>query len=251
LTMRVGPGRMSSIIGGLAADTKPWLETGFCPFLWWVSTCNREHREETIMSHSRFTLSWIVLGSLLLAGFALRAEADYGVESKRPLSDALKAEVDAGPVGTWRTIIDGKQYFLHAGTGNIVGKSNWMELVLVHAGEKPSFYLHHKIGFVSRIGDQRFFNQASLPVLITQLRGSKPEELTSSVDRYDILKYDVTEEYLDVWSANQKFVRAAIETGKIKGTGATIDDTTENLTRFIKSSGDKLWSKKVRYTRVK
>jgi hypothetical protein len=88
-------------------------------------------------------------------------------------------------------------------------------------------------------------------VLITQLRGSKLEEITSSVDRYDILKYDVTEEYLDVWAADQKLVRAAIEAGKIKGTGATIDDTTENLARFIKSSGAKLWSKKVRYTRVK
>ncbi len=203
------------------------------------------------MSHSRCKLSWIVLGSLLLAGFAMRAEADYGVGSKRPLSDALKAEVDEGPVGTWRTIMDGKPYFLHAGTGNIVGKSNWMELVLVHAGKKPSFYLHHKIGFVSRIGDQRFFNTASLPVLITQLRGSKPEKLISSVDRYDILKFDVTEEHLDVWSADQKFIRAAIEAGKIKGTGASIDDTTENLARFIESSGAKLWRRKIRYTRVK
>ena len=88
-------------------------------------------------------------------------------------------------------------------------------------------------------------------MLITQLRGSKPEELISSVDRYDILKFDVTEEYLDVWSADQKFIRAAIEAGKIKGTGATIDDTTENLARFIESSGAKLWGRKIRYTRVK
>ena len=75
------------------------------------------------MSHPRFTLSWIALGSLLLAGFAIQAEADYGVESKRPLSDPLQAKVDQRPVGTWRTIIDGKQYFLHAGTGNHVGQS--------------------------------------------------------------------------------------------------------------------------------
>ena len=203
------------------------------------------------MSHRWFTLSWTTLAILLLPGFAMRAEADYGVESKRPLSDPRQAKIDERPVGTWRTIIKGKQYYLHAGTGNIVGKSNWMELVLVHPGEKPSFYLHHKIGFASTIGDQSFFNVANLSVLISQLRGSKTEELTSSIDRYDILKYDVTEDHLDVWAADQKFVRAAIKAGTIKGTDATIDDTTENLIRFIESSAPKLFTNKVRYTRVK
>ena len=203
------------------------------------------------MFHRRFILSGIALVSLLLPGFAMRAKADYGVESNRPLSDPRGARVDERPVGTWRTVIDDKQYFLHAGTGNIVGQSNWMELVLVHPGEKPSFYLHHKVGFASTIGDQSFFNVANMSVLISQLRGSKTEELKSSVERYDIFRYDVTEDYLDVWAADQKFVREAIEAGRIKGNGATVDDTTENLVRFIESSADKLWGKKVRYTRVK
>ena len=39
--------------------------------------------------------------------------------------------------------------------------------------------------------------------------------------------------------------------GKIKGSGSTIDDTTENLTGFIESSAAELWGKKVRYARVK
>lgn len=203
------------------------------------------------MSHPRPTLSRIALAGLLLLGFATRAEADYGVESIRPLSDPLQAKVDQRPVGTWRTIIDNKQYFLHAGTGNIVGKSNWMELVLVHPGEKPSFYLHHKIGFVTTIGQTSFFNTANMSVLPSQLRGLTPQELTSSVQRYDVFKYEVTEDCLDVWAADQKFVREAIEAGKIKGNGATIDDTAENLARFIESSVAKLWGKKVRYTRVK
>jgi hypothetical protein len=193
----------------------------------------------------------MALTILMLSGFGMRAKADYGVESKRPLSDPRQAKIDGRTVGTWRATIQGKQYYLHAGTGNIVGKSNWIELVLVNSGEKPSFYLHHAIGFASTIGDQRFFNVANLSVLVSQLRGSKPEELTSSVDRYDILKYGVTEDYLDVWPADQKVIRAAIASGKIKGTGATINDTPENLVRFIKSSGAELWGKNVRYTRVK
>ena len=203
------------------------------------------------MSQRRFALSLMALAILMLPGFGMRAEADYGVESKRPLSDPGQAKIDERPVGTWRATIQDKQYYLHVGTGNIVGNSNWMELVLINSGEKPSFYLHHKIGFASTIGDQSFFNVADLSVLVSQLHGSKTEDLTSSVDRYDILKYDVTEDHLDVWPADQKVVRAAIEAGKIKGTGATIDDTPESLIRFIESSGAKLWGKKIQYTRVK
>ena len=203
------------------------------------------------MLRRKFTLTLIVLASLQLLGFTLLAMADYGVESRRPLSDPQKARIDNGPVGTWRATINTNQYYLHAGTGNIVGKSDWMELVLVHPGVKPSFYLHHKIGFVSVIGGQSYFNVANLSVLITQLRGSKPEELAAAVERYDILKYEVNGDTMNVWAADQKFVKAAIEAGKIKGNGATIDDSTENLIRFIESSPPTLWGRKISYTRVK
>lgn len=203
------------------------------------------------MLHRKFTLSLIALASLQLLGFAMLAKADYGVESRRPLSDPQKAKIENRAVGTWRATLDGKQYYLHAGTGNIVGKSDWMELVLVHPGEKPSFYVHHKIGFVSVIGQQSYFNVANLSVLMTQIRGSKPEELAVAVERYDILKYEVNGDTMDVWAANQKFVKAAIEAGKIKGNGATIEDSTENLIRFIESSPPALWGNKFTYTRVK
>ena len=198
-----------------------------------------------------FTLSLIALVSLLLFGFGMRAEADYGVESKRPLSDPHQASINDRHVGTWRAVIQEKTYYLHVGTGNIVGQSNWMELVLVNPGEKPTFYLHHKVGFPSKIGETSFFNVANMSVLISQLRGSKTEDLVSSVERYDIMKYEMTEDYLDVWGADQKVVRAAIEAGEIKGNDATIDDTPENLTRFIEASAAKLFPNKVRYTRVK
>lgn len=203
------------------------------------------------MWHRKFTRSFIALASLQLLGLTMLAKADYGVESRRPLSDPQQAKIDNRPVGTWRATLDGKQYYLHAGTGNIVGKSDWMELVLVHPGEKPSFYLHHKIGFVSVIGEQNYFNVANLSVLPTQIRGSKPEELAAAVERYDILKYEVNGETMNIWAADQKFVQAAIEAGKIKGHGATIEDSTENLIRFIESSPPALWGNKFTYTRVK
>lgn len=203
------------------------------------------------MLHQKITRSFLALLGAQLLGSAMSAKADYGVESRHPLSDPQKAQIDNRPVGTWRATLDGKQYYLHAGTGNIVGKSDWMELVLVHPGEKPSFYLHHKIGFVSVIGGQNYFNVANLSVLVTQLRSSKPEELAAAVERYDILKYEVNGDSLDIWAADQKVVRAAIAAGKIKGNGATIEDTMENLSHFIESAPPGLWGNKFNYTRIK
>jgi len=203
------------------------------------------------MLHRRFTLPLIALVSLLLPGFGTRAEADLGVESDRPLSDPHQAKIDERTVGTWRAIIQEKTYYLHVGIGNVVGQSNWMELVLVNPGEKPTFYLHHKIGFPSIVDGKSFFNVANLSVLISQLRGSKTEDLMSSVGRWDIFKYDVTEDYLDVWAPDQNLVRKAIKAGTLKDADASIDDTTENLIQFMESSAPKLFVKKVRYTRVK
>jgi hypothetical protein len=67
------------------------------------------------MSHRRFSLTVTALAILMLPGFAMRAKADYGVESKRPLSDPRQAKIDQRPVGTWRATIQDKQYYLHAG----------------------------------------------------------------------------------------------------------------------------------------
>ncbi|MBC8876871.1 MAG: hypothetical protein H8E44_46175 [Planctomycetes bacterium] len=203
------------------------------------------------MLHRRFLLSLIALASLLLPGFGMRADADLGLESKCPLSDPHQAKIDERIVGTWRAIIQEKTYYLHVGTGNVVGQSNWMELVLVNPGDKPTFYLHHKIGFPSTVDDESFFSIANLSVLISQLRGSETKDLMSAVGRWDIFKYDVTEDYLDVWAPDQNVVREAIKAGKIKGTEASTDDTTENLIRFLESSAEKVFVKKVRYTRVK
>ncbi len=204
------------------------------------------------MLHRQFTLSSIALVGLLLPGFVMRADADYGLESKSPLSDPQQVIADQRTVGTWRGTVRGQLYYLHVGpTASITGESNWLELILVNPGNKPAIYLNHKIGFFTTIGDQTFFNAANLSVRITQLRGSTVEELLSSVARFDIFKYDVTEDTLDVWAADQKFVKEAIAAGKIKGSGATIDDTTENVARFVEESGPKLFTKKVQYTRMK
>ncbi len=199
----------------------------------------------------RCTLCLMVLGSLLLAGFAVRARADYGVVTAQPLADPLKAEIDERPTGTWRATIQEKTYYLHVGSGGIVGQANWMELILVNQGEKHSFYLHHRVGYTCTIGDQNYFHVANMSKEISQLRGVKAEELISSVERYSIMKYDVTEDTLDVWSADQKLVREAIEAGEIKGSGENLDDTAENVRRFIESAGPKLWRKNVHYVRVK
>jgi hypothetical protein len=212
---------------------------------------NGIYREEKIMLPRRFMLFVIALVGLFLPGFGMRAEADFGVVSNRPLSDPRSATLDERPVGTWRATIQEKIYYLHVGVGNIVGQSNWMELVMVNEGEKPTFYLRHLTGFFSTLEEASFFNVANMSKELPQLRGSTTEELVLSVASYEIFKYEVTEDYLDVWPADQKLIREAIETGKIKGNGATIDDTAENLRRFVESSAAKLFTANVRFTRVK
>lgn len=203
------------------------------------------------MLYRRFQLVSSVCWAALLAGLASPLWADYGVSTKRPLSSPRDAKIDESVAGTWRTVIRGKTYYLHIGTGNIVGKFDWMELVLVNPGDKkPTFYVYRFVGYPSSVGGERYFNVALLSKLIPQIRGSKVEDLLSAVDRYEIMQYRLQGDYLDIWSADQKLVRAAIKEGKIKGNQACIDDTPENVARFIESTPN-LFPNKFRYTRVK
>ena len=156
------------------------------------------------MLHRRFTLPLIALVGLLL-GSGTMARADYGVTSSRPLSDPLKAETAQRLIGTWRTVIRGDTYYFHVGAGNILGKLNWMELVLVKPGKKkPDFYMRHFIGFPTIIGDDIYFNVGYTPKLIPQLRGAKPEEVIASVDRYDIFHLRLTGDTLDIFAPDKK-----------------------------------------------
>lgn len=203
------------------------------------------------MLHRRLTLSLIALVGLLL-GSGTIARADYGVTSIRPLSDPLKAEIGQRLIGTWRTVIRGDTYYFHVGAGNILGKLNWMELVLVRAAKKkPAFYMRHFIGFPTTIGDDTYFNIGYPSKLIPQLRGAKPEQIIASIDRYDIFQIRLTGDHLDILVPDQKLIRTSIKAGKIKGKDAKVDDTRENLIQFIKSSGKKLFPGRFRYTRVK
>ena len=204
------------------------------------------------MLHRRFTLSLIALAGLLLGGLGMTARADYGITSARPLSDPLKGGIDQRLIGTWRTVIRGETYYFHIGAGNILGKLNWMELALVKPGKKkPKFYMRHFIGFPTIIGDNNYFNIGYTSKLIPQLRGAKPEEMIAAVDRYDIFQYKLVGDHLDILAPDQKFIRASIKAGKIKGKDAKADDTMENIIKFIKSVGQKMFPKKFRYTRVK
>ncbi len=209
------------------------------------------HRSRPCSVSSRFQRLPGVLSFLLIVGLALNAAADYGVESLRPLPDPNKPRLDHRVVGAWNARMQDKDYYLHVGTGNLVEKSDWMEVVLVNPGEKPLFYLHHKIGFTSAIGGRNYMNVANLSVLVSQLRGSSPKDLMAQAERFDILKYEVGDGYIDVWPADQKFIREAIKTGKIKGSNATIDDTPTNLLRFLNESDAKIFAFKIRYFRVK
>jgi hypothetical protein len=198
------------------------------------------------------TFSLIVTG-LLSVSVTQPAKAGFGVESKQPPAGAHEAKIDERAVGAWQATIQEQTYFLHIGIGNISPQSHWMELVLLNQGDpaKQSFYVHHKLGFPSTIGDSRVFSVADTLLTLEQLRNSELKELLEAVGKYDIYQYDVTDNYLDVWPANQEFIRESIQAGKIKGNGAAIHDTSDNLMHFIEASGPKLFPKPIRFVRVK
>ncbi len=203
------------------------------------------------MLRRRTILSCIALVGLIGA-LGMTARADYGITSSKPLSDPLKAKIDQRLIGTWRTVIRGDAYYFHIGAGNILGKLNWMELVLVKPGKKkPAFYMRHFVGFPTIINGKNYFNIAYTSKLIPQLRGAKPEEVVAAVDRYDIFEFKLDGDNLDILAPDQKFIRASIKAGKIKGKDAKADDTAENILAFIKSVGKKMFPKSFRYTRVK
>jgi len=203
------------------------------------------------MLHRRTTLSLIALMGLIL-GLGMTARADYGITSSRPLSDPMETKIDQRLIGTWRTVIRNETYYFHIGAGNILGKLNWMELVLVKPGKKkPAFYMRHFVGFPTIIGDKNYFNIGYTSKLVPQLRGAKPKDLIASVDRYDIFQYKFVGDTLEILAPDQKFIRTSIKAGKIKGKDAKIDDTVEKLLAFMKSIGKKMFPKKFVYTRVK
>jgi len=200
---------------------------------------------------NRRSVLFIVAAAGLAAILGSEARADYGITSSGPLSDPMKARIDQRLIGTWRTVIRGDAYYFHIGAGNILGKLNWMELALVKPGKKkPAFYMRHFIGFPTIVDGKNYFNIAYTSKLIPQLRGSKPEQIIAAVDRYDIFEYRLNGDKLDIMAPDQKFIRASIKAGKIKGKDAKADDTMENLLAFIKSVGKKMFPKKFTYTRV-
>ena len=140
------------------------------------------------MDHGRFTVSLVVLVSLLL-GSAAAAKADYGVTSSVPLSDPLQAKIEQRLIGTWRTVIRGETYYFHLGAGNLLGKLDWMEVALVKTGKKkPAFYMRHFVGFPTIIDGEIYFNIGYSSKLIPQLRGATPKQVVASIDRYDIFQ---------------------------------------------------------------
>ena len=93
------------------------------------------------MCHQKFTRTFIALASLQLLLSTTLARADYGVESRRPLSDPQKAKVDNRPVGTWRATLDGKQYLIGdrftVADLNVASVLSWTQMAQLDLSSRP------------------------------------------------------------------------------------------------------------------
>jgi hypothetical protein len=127
----------------------------------------------------------------------------------------------------------------------------YSKLLKCGMGKRCHIRTRCNISYPTTIGDKNYFNIGYTAKLVPQLRGTKPQELIASVDRYDIFQYKFVGDTLEILAPDQKFIRTSIKAGKIKGKDAKTDDTSENIIKFIKSVGQKMFPKKFRYTRVK
>jgi hypothetical protein len=178
---------------------------------------------------------------MLLAWAACLGAAGCG-DSTAPLSDPAAAKVDQRLLGVWRIKAeDGSVTYCHVGQAGEKLPGAMRIATVTHREDRiepPTLLL----AFVSRLGDKTYLNVAD----------GKPEraervaaEGWKTVDAYFILRYEMADDKLTIWTMDAGAKRQAVEGGKIKGTTerrqALLTDTTENLARFVAAAGDGLF----------
>lgn len=174
-------------------------------------------------------------------------------DSRNPLSDPEKAELDAKLPGVWRLRDEhGHVTYYHAGRAGdklpegvmrVIGVTHWKDGKLRRPGKEDM------LAFSTRIGDGGYLN-------VTILSDQQAKSLSESGWRpeaakvYWIIKYQVQGDTLALQFMDPDARKQAIKAGKIKGIvegkKAVITDTTENFRGVIAAGGGKnLFSKKV------
>jgi len=148
-------------------------------------------------------------------------------ESIHPLSDPENAKYDDRLMGLWRSTFDGDIVCLHFGNRDDVS----MDIIVVE---------HKKDGGIDPEGYVMF------PTIIdkTYYMNVQRKDLKQRDKGYIFVKYEITENILNLWLIDNDKIKRSIENGIIEGKivigkwGDTIKitDTTPNLVKYIRST---------------
>lgn len=176
---------------------------------------------------------WTIPCRAVAAALVVVALSSTGcVSSLKPLSDAKTSKLDTRLLGTWE--MDDKE---NMKTHTIVVERkkdapNVLQATATEDGKTETADL-----FTTKIGDSHYISVAG-----------KEEK---GVVRYVVAKYEVTDDKnLKYWGLDTEFFAKAIENHELKGTvkkeiftDVTLDETPENLRKFLEKHGAKCFTK--------
>lgn len=147
--------------------------------------------------------------------------------SKQPLSSSQNSKPDSQFKGVWANAKQSDYVYFH--------RAGSQTEALVFSSDKKGIKASNAYQFFpTKIGDQSYLNIRTL-----DLGSHQPG------DDYIFARYEFEKGTLKIWTMNEKMVRAAVKSGKLKGTinaknhYTTLTDSSANLVQFIRKSDPK------------
>jgi len=109
-------------------------------------------------------------------------------------------------------------------------------------------------GYPTKVGDLDYIN---FPVIDSTdwagfLSGEDKGKILLKTKGYGILKYQLKQNHLIIWKADDEFIRQAIQAGRIAGRngGPPITSDSESLQRFLKTFDKEVFRESREFTKV-
>lgn len=190
---------------------------------------------------------------VMCAAFATCVSLCGCIESENPLSDPHEAVTDAKLLGSWRQS-DQEGHYLHflrigldrreAGRTRVA----WTRVVNIEHSMSGDDNVSAVFCFPTKIGESRYLNllliepqsDADHLAFYKAIYDDKldAEKMLELVSGYWIVKYEVSDDELKLYAADNKVIKKAIADGAIKGQRNKVSDTTDNVVRYLASAGD-------------
>jgi len=183
------------------------------------------------------------------------------VVSDNPLSDPEKATPDEELFGVWKNADD--KGIGYSAVGRVDQRKSrgipegMMKFTNCRIDRKTSVVTGGTgLGFPTVIGESRYLNIVVLnPPATEEFQAGKWTWDKNDLKAYWIVKYQIKNDQLMLFNGDNVAINEAIRAGKIKGEGngegSRLTDTTDNLFRFFKQEGHRIYLPKPAATHTK